>query len=348
MSSDDEGLRQSLSFTLTADDVRTVREDSVEAFDAALAEVGTGGVNHFIDPRRLQTFEAGGPPVWSVATVPTDHGTLYLTYGFSEAIDPARIGVKFEMSVLVPGEATMWPALLVRMFCRYMLGSKRPLEIGESMPFPDAITRVFAPPEERGNYPDTAMNAAFFVEDPLLPEIATDHGSVTVRRAVGLYPGERDMLDLWSPEGFRACLVARNPQLVTAIDRAHYTSDDAFVSTIRAGSRKDGSTVSHVAVPGVLWGQDEETHALTVSFPGGAHAERILEMVRARLPFGRHLLVHDTDPAKTDAVVFEPAGALGFRNEGRTLIMSMPADHELFGTLEQHGDAPGINWKFGG
>ena len=31
--------------------------------------------------------------MWSVATGPMADGILYLTYGFSEAIDPGRIGV---------------------------------------------------------------------------------------------------------------------------------------------------------------------------------------------------------------------------------------------------------------
>ncbi len=347
MASDDEGLRQSFSFTLEPDKVRSVHDDAVQAFDATLAKVGNGEVNHFIDPRRLQTFEGGGPPVWSVATVPTDEGVLYLTYGFSEAIDPDRVGVKFEMSVLVPGEPAMWPGLLVRMFCRYMLGSRRPLEVGQSMPFPDAITRFFAPPGERSSYPDTAMNAVFFADDPLLPSIETPRGSVTVTRAVGLYEGERSMMDLWTPEGFLGCLRERNPGLVTSIDRDPYTDDASFVSAIEAGSQEDGSQVSFVAVPGVQWGQEED-NTLVVGFPGGEHAARILRMVRARLPFGRHLLVHDIDPEKPDAVAFEPGPGLGFSNDGNTLIISIPADHELFATFEQVGDAPGINWRFGG
>lgn len=76
MSSDDEGMTQSFSFTLEPNQVRKIHEDAVAAFDAALAGAGTGSVHHFIDLRRLQTFDAGSPPVWSVATVPTSDGTL--------------------------------------------------------------------------------------------------------------------------------------------------------------------------------------------------------------------------------------------------------------------------------
>lgn len=345
MSNDDEGTSQ--SFSVGPGQVRQVHDDSVEAFDTALAGVGTSGVNHFIDPQRIQSFEAGGPPVWSVATVSTGAGTLYLTYGFSEALDPERVGVKFEMSVVVPGEPAMWPALLLRALCRYMLGSKRPLEAGQAMPFPAAITRFFAPPDERANYPATDMTAAFVVLDPLLPSIETDRGVVEVRRAVGLYEDERALFDLWTPQGFLESFAQRDASLSTGIERASLAADASFVSVIEAGSQRDGSQVSFVAVPGVQWGQDEN-NAVLVEFPGGEHARRILQMLRARLPFGNHLLVHDIDPEKTGAVAFEPGeGAIAFRNEGSTLVITTPADHDLLDSFVQPTGGPRVKWKFG-
>lgn len=347
MSNDDEGTSQSFSFSVGPGQVRQVHDDSVEAFDNALASVGTSEVNHFIDPQRIQSFEAGGPPVWSVATVSTEAGTLYLTYGFSEALDPGRVDVDFEMSIVVPGEAVMWPALLLRALCRYMLGSKRPLKTGQSMPFPAAISRFFAPPHEQANYPATDMTAAFFAADPLLPSIETGRGVVEVRRAVGLYEDERALFDLWSPQGFLESFAQRDPSLSTGIDRGSLAADASFVSVIEAGSQRDGSQISFVAVPGVQWGQDEN-NALHVEFPGGEHALRIGQMLRARLPFGNHLLVHDIDPEQTDAVAFEPGeGTLGFRNEGSTLIISIPADHELFESFGAAADGQRVKWKFG-
>ncbi|MEM6296238.1 MAG: suppressor of fused domain protein [Myxococcota bacterium] len=347
MSSDDEGISHSVSFSIGPGDLREVDDDAVAAFDAALERVGSGEVNHFIDPQRLQRFESGGPPVWSVATVPTDGGILYLTYGFSEAVDPARVGADFEMSVLVPGEPTMWPPLLLRALCRYMLGSRRPLEPGQSMPFPDAITRFFAPPAERESYPATELNAAIFAVDPRLPAIETPRGVVEVRRVIGLRDVERHLLDLWSAQGFLGTLATRDPDLATVLDRAPYTEDAQFVATIREGSRREGSQVAYVAVPGVAWGQDEN-NALHVQVPGGAYAAQIHAMVQARLPFGRHLLVHDLDPERSDAVAFEPGDAVGFRAEGDTLVMTVPADHPLFDALVQAGDAPSVKWTFGG
>jgi hypothetical protein len=347
MSKSDDGDRSvSFSFSLgPGDALRQVHDDGVAAFDEALHSIGTGGVNHFIDPQRLKAFRSGGPSVWSVATAPVEGGTLYLTYGFSAAIDPAA-ACDFEMSVLVPGEPTMWPALLLRALCRYMLGSGRTLEAGQSMPFPDAITRFFAPPHERDSYPYTAMNAAVFAVDPLLPSIYTPRGVVQVRRVVGVFADELQLMDLWSPAGFVQAIAARDPRLATDLERPSATTDPRMVELIEQGSRTYGSEVPYVAVPGVGWSHDDDD-GLQITFPGGPHALRIHRMVRARLAFGRHLLVHDLDPEQTAAVVFEPADELTFRNDGDTLVVGIPADHPLFDTFAQVGDGPSVSWTFG-
>jgi hypothetical protein len=344
-SQDDSGGRtHSISFTLGAGEVREVHDDAVAAFDEALEGVGDGGVNHFMDPRRIQTFAAGGPSVWSVATAPTEGGTFYLTYGWSGAIDPARGECAFELSMVVPGEPAMWPALLLRALCRYMLGSGRTLEVGQSMPFPKAITRFFAPPHEASSYPDTGMTAALFADDPALPMIYTPRGLVRVQRVVGLYPDELDLMHLWSPAGFTSALAARDALLRTEITRASLTGDAAFVAAIEHGSENEGSQVPYVAVPGVRWEDDDA--GLRVRFPGGEYARRIHRMIAARLAFGRHLVVHDTDPEHPDAVVLEPGPELAFRNDDATLIVTLPAEHSLLDTFAKAGDEPALSWNF--
>jgi hypothetical protein len=104
-SADDDGtVTHSISFSVGPGEVREVHDDAVAELDEALEAVGTGVVNHFIDPRRIQTFAAGGPSVWSVATVATEGGALYLTYGFSGAVDPARSQCDFELHAPRRGE----------------------------------------------------------------------------------------------------------------------------------------------------------------------------------------------------------------------------------------------------
>jgi len=332
----------SITFSIGADDLRSIHDDAVEAFDAALADAGPGAVNHFIDPQRIKGFRSGGPSVWSVATVATAGGTLYLTYGFSEAIDPAQAGSDFELSVVVPGPATMWPALLLRAICRYMLVSGRVLEVGQSMPLPGAITRFFAPPHERAGYPDTAMHGIVIAADPLLPTIHTARGAVQVRRAVGVYADELQLMDSWSPAGFVASIAALSGQFVTDVARSSFAADPDVVARIEKGSREHGSEVPYVAVRGVTWSRGDGV--MHVTLPGGADALRILGMARARLPFGHHLLVHDIDPDNPIAVALEPADVVTLREQGATLVVGIRPDDPLFDTLAQAGNETSVRW----
>lgn len=341
-SQDDDGVvSHSMTFEV-GPNTREVHDDAVEAFDSALVSVGTGEVMHFMDPRRINAFSSGGPPVWSVAAVPVDQGAVYLTYGLSEAIDPSRRNCGFEMSIRVTGSPTVWPALLLRALCRYMIQSGRVLEVGQAMPFPDSITRFFAPEAERHALPESAMNNACFTRDPLLPTIETPHGAIEVRRAFGLYPDEAQLMELWSVAGYVQTIANSDPTLTTDLDRDSHASDAEFVGHIEAGSARDGSAVGYVATPGVTWSNDNGS--LQVLLPGGVGARRIHRMLAARMPFGNHLLVHDVDPANQLAVAFEPSETPAIRVEGPTLVVSLPPDHELIASLANAADGT-LTWN---
>lgn len=336
----DDGTH-SVSFTLRAGEVRETLDAGVKAFDDALDRVGDGEVMHFMDPRRIQTFEAGGPPVWSVASVPIGPDTLYLTYGLSGAIDPAR-GAGFEMSIRVRGPSTMWPALFLRGLCRYMITSGRALEVGQFMPFPAPMTRFAVAPMERAQMPDSALDASCFVEDPTLGHIQTPSGAVQVRRAVGMHPDELQLMELWSTAGFVSALAQRDPTFTTDIARPSYSTDAAVRAAVEEGSAREGSAFGFVAVPGVRWGE-AQGGGITVELPGGHHASRIHRMLRARLPFGRHLLVHDDDPQNPLAVAIEPSEQVGMRVQGPTVVLNLPFEHPLLTTLE-NASPDGIRW----
>jgi hypothetical protein len=83
---------QTIEFTV-GPDIREVHDAGVEALDAALKKAGTGELMHLLDPRRINAFSSGGPSTWSVAFVPVGEDHLFITYGNSDRIDPARAGV---------------------------------------------------------------------------------------------------------------------------------------------------------------------------------------------------------------------------------------------------------------
>ena len=69
---------QTWSLSLDADSLRPVEEDVVLALDTALERFGP--VYHLLDPVRIKTFSAGGPPVWSIGytRVDGDEGERYV------------------------------------------------------------------------------------------------------------------------------------------------------------------------------------------------------------------------------------------------------------------------------
>lgn len=312
--------------------MRAANTEAVDAYDNALERVGIGEVNHLIDPTRIMPFEGGGPPVWSVATVPVPGGTLYLTYGFATAIDPDQPETDFELSIRVAGEPQMWPAMLLRALCRYMLSTGRELVLGDAMPVGEPITRFFAPKKEKRDYPDTAQSVVLVTHDPLLPTIQTPHGPVHVRRVLGLELDEFLLKELWTREGFTRTLSARDPSLTTSIARGSWARDPDFVAAIEAGSAQFGSDVAGFAAPKLDWWQDRKGR-IYVTMPGREHAQRLARLLRARFPFGNAVLIHHEDPDKPEEVVLGPGDEPAFNVEGHRLILQLPLDHPLLGEL---------------
>ena len=181
--------------SLDGDNVRPIRDDVVEAIDAALGRVGDGSeVMHAMDPSRLVSFPAGGPPVWSVAFVEAERDgsafTLLVTYGFSHIASPGahREGIGHEYSLALPRgtNPAPWADALLRHLCRYVLNSGNQLRVGDLLPCFSPITRTPFPPEHHDKMPDTSLVGIMVASDPVLPSIDTAHGAIEVRRFVGV------------------------------------------------------------------------------------------------------------------------------------------------------------------
>jgi hypothetical protein len=318
---------------------REIDDAAVGALDEALERLGSP-LYHLLDPRRINRFEHGGPPVWSVGTVPLGADRLLVTYGLSGLVDPSRAGVGYELSIRIPDRqegSVPWAGFLLRYLARYVITSGRELKSGDYFPFPSSITTAPFGPNAPADVPMTRMNSVAFTPDPDLPFVELPSGKLELRRVVGLFPEEREAMECWSVNGVLGLMRERNARLSTDIARAPMTTDAAFVGAAKAGSARDGSQYGFVAVDDVDW--DDDGSAYVLSFPGGHEAQRMLAMVRARLPFGKHLLVHSTDPQMPRAIVFVPGAQVAVEAQGDDLVTTLPIDHPIFQAIADADEA---------
>jgi suppressor of fused protein SUFU len=334
-------------------DPRSVDSATVDALDTALAAacgVSKASVLHAIDPRRILSFEAGGPAVWSVA-VATGAGPspyhLYVTYGLSGSIDPRRHEQKLEheLSIRIPvtsDSPPLWPTLLLRHLGRYTLNARRELRVGEVIPLFDAVSRAALAPEHKSTQPDSRLQSLLIGSDPQLRGVATYKGTIEVRRVYGIDEAERRLIERWSVAGFGGQVVTRDPTLTTDLERPSWTDQAAIVSAIEEGSAREGSATTAMAVPGVRWERSRD--AWTIRLPGGGAARHLAAVLAGRLPHGRHLLVHDLEPRPQTQVALVPAEDLSVHEERGVLVLGMPAESFYLKMLAR--GEPGYEWIF--
>ena len=273
---------------------RPVREDVVEALDAALAALG-GEVMHAIDPTRIQSFAAGGPPVWSVGRVEVGGErpyTLLLTYGFSHELSPEgfREAHHHEYSLAVPAgtDPNPWADALLRHLTRYVLQSGQDLGVGDLLPGGAPITCLPFRPEHHATLPQTPLVGLLTATDPVLGTVDTPAGPIEVRRLVGIRADEQDRVETWSGDGFLEEHCKRDPLLLTDLGRASLLDDPSFRETVDRRAKAEGSTRPAIAVE-VAW--EHTGTGLVIEFPGGPQAAKLLAALRGRLPFGHRLIV---------------------------------------------------------
>lgn len=288
---------------------RPVNSDAVEALDAALAKLGSN-VMHAIDPRRIISFDQGGPPVWSVGMVevsgPTPY-TLLVTYGFSHALSPEsfREGVMHEYSLAIPKGTPLspWADAFLRHQTRYILTQGADIRVNDCIPLRGVpMTRVPFQPEHHAAMPDSALIGVLCAEDPVLPTVQTPHGTISIRRLLGIDGLELDRVETWSPDGFLYVLRSVNPLLLSDLGRASFMKDPTFAATVNARATEEGSTMD-AALFDVRWLLDD-SGAVHVELPQGQAAKRLLDGVQGRVGFGRRLAAFSM---RGPPILFEPS-----------------------------------------
>jgi hypothetical protein len=307
---------------------REVRDEAVSQLDQALAGAAGGRLEqvlHAIDPRRILRFEAGGPPVWSVALCPCpDRTFLFVTYGLSRYIDPdARFDHELSIRVAAErgGEPPAWPTFLLRQLARYQVGSGRELRVGDPMTFAESITRAAMAPEHQASMPDSPMRTI---------GVAADPGMHSVRRVYGLLADEQALAETWSIAGLLGEIARRDPTLTTTLGRPSWAGRADVVRAVSDGAAREGSATGAIVVPGLRW--ERTARGVAIHIPGGPVVRRIAALIRGRLGFGRTLLLHDYEPAPYSEVGLGPGEPGLHVDDDRMVEVSLGVDSPiLFG-----------------
>ncbi len=318
--------------------MRTVNDGAVAALDAALGSAMPGAqVLHGIDPRRILTFAAGGPPVWSVAVVSQGEWHQFLTYGLSRAVDPSSpFGFELSLRVRDASPSPMWPMMLLRMIARYHLASGREIRPGEFIDAGGPISQMPVAPAERGAMPTTRMTTVMILPGA---QLATPAGPIEVRNLFGLDPDERDLLESCRAARFIETLAQAVPGFVVALDGPSLATNAAFRAAIEAHAANEGSDCKALCIPGLSWAESEAGY--TVSIPA-AGAGRLRRRLASRLPFGEGLLVHAEGGGRGAEIVFVPGSGPFVSAEERMTIV-IPPDAPILAFLK---DGEPVTWSF--
>lgn len=293
----------------------------MRALDEAVARAaGRDQVLHNLDPRRLNRFVDGGPPVWSIGLCPcADGGYLFVTYGLSRHIDP-EAQLTHELSLRVPalpdGQPPEWPRRFLTRLARRQL-SRGALGLHALVPLGRPLT---------GGEPDTAMRCFTLVAEASISD---------VRRVVGLHPDELALGELWSGAGLLGEISRHLPMLDTDVARPSLTTEPTFVTAMEAGARRDGSATSCINVAGFGWRRRAQGFAIDV--PGGPGLRRVARLLRSRLERGRELVVQDA--GRQVRFYPHPETAAEVTHEGRLEVGCDRIDLILF-VLETSASEP--------
>lgn len=342
---------QTWSFSVDGDSLRPVEEAVVEALDQALERFGP--VNHLVDPVRIQRFSAGGPPVWSVAFTRVEGDVPYwllLTYGFSGVLTPVpeQASYTHEYSLAVPVDdddtPPVWAAALLQHLARYVLQSGAELKVGDNMPCMHAITQIPFAPEHHHQIPSTDLDTLVVCEDPLLQAIETPNGPVSVRRIVGVHPDELALIETWNCSRFIEEWAAEDPRLLTDPQRGTVLRG-SLGGRCRARATTEGSSVGQLYIEGGF--TFTEDGGLELHFPGGHQAQRIKDVLRARLAFDRPLFL--VGPPGAGTVAFIPGSPFSAEVQDDQLVFyGSLADPELQEILSfLRPDSPGATVRLG-
>lgn len=254
----------------------------------------------------------------------------FVTFGLSELFekvseDAGRSGYGFELTLRVASDDAdfppVWPVGLLQSLAGYILQTGHPFAAGHTFNLQGPITDA-AP---------TELTGLVFTPDRSVKTTSSPNGSVAFLQMVGLTEDERAAAKAWSTDGLLELLGARDPLLVTALDRPSLLADPAMAQRIEAGAAAQGSTMAALLVPDLRWSAMYGA-AFTLELPATS-VEDFKRLLAGRLLHGRPLSLASPNQDADEQVRFVPSDTPGVEETGGLLEIRLTPP--LVATLRQ-------------
>jgi suppressor of fused len=160
-----------------------------------------------------------------------------------------------------------------------------------------------------------------------------DAAGPRVVQLVGITEDDLDAVMSWTAEGFTALLSARDPMLLTELNRPSLRDDPARREAIRRGIEADGCSMDSIYTACVEWQRDLEADGLTLLLDEAAlpHLRRLL---RGRIRHGRDFFVASHEDASKHAVFAPSEASRWSMHEGAPRIeLTLELAEEMAGSL---------------
>ena len=293
-----------------------------EAIDAALDPLYGGR-----EPDRhygtVLRFSLGGddPLDGLSAYKVTDRGPAHwhiVSYGMTELYekvsdDPDESGWGFEFTMRVRCDQSdedppMWALNFLQNIARYVFKTGNVFAPGHYMNINGPIALDT----------DTKICAISFAEPPVLPSsLDSPHGKFGFLHVVGNTLDEHDAMKAWTTTGVHELMRARDPMLLTDLERHSILDDPETATAVEEGRKRDGSSQGGSFVSSLGWEEKGGGLVLRLGAMGVRDFGRLLE---GRTRFERAFYIAGPD----QQLIIAPAEEAGWEIEGPNVTLNVP------------------------
>lgn len=290
------------------------------AIDAACAAIH-GSPPPFHYAPRLPMIAGGDDPLEGISVYRCDRGGPhwhFVTYGFSDlhekaTDDPAASGFGFELTFrLRRGDETeppAWALNVLQNLARYVFRTGNPFGVGHHVPLNGPIALGL----------DTEIHSVAFALDPELGVMDTPFGVVEFLQMVGITREEAKAIKRWSSTGILELLAARDPLMITSLDRPSLLADPDTRRQIAERTKAEGSSSAASFTTQLAFDQGDEGIRIQL---GAIAVEDLVALMEGRVTFGREFSLL----GRGNIVSFRPADAAGWSIDATEVTVDTPPE----------------------